>query len=95
MVYQVQLLRSRVGAASRLSLLLDASGDANAVAVASRVVNTSRGPDTVSTVNAVGAGDEVATVELKVVIFVDGPAGALAVARAGLAADGVSDLALT
>lgn len=84
----------RVSAGNRLLALLDTSSDTNAVLVATRVGHSSRDPDAVGATNAVGAGDEVAAIELQVVALVDGPAGALSIAGTGLAASGISELTL-
>ena len=82
-----------VAAAIGVRGLLDTSGNAHTVGVASRVGNASRSPDAPGTVNAVRAGNQIVSSELKVAILL-GPALALGVLGSGLGTRGVSNLAL-
>lgn len=84
-----------VSASNGVLGLLNTGSDADAVLVAARVGDASRGPDAVGTIDAVGASDEAVAVKHEVVVFVNGPAGPLAVARAtDIVTGGVSDHAL-
>lgn len=74
--------------------LLNTSSNSNTVLVASRVRNTSGGPDRPGTVNAVGAGNQIVASELKVTIL-DSPSLTLGVLGSGLSTSGVSNLSLT
>lgn len=63
-IYRQCKAHLRVSAGDGLVALLDTSGDANAVLVATRVGHSSGDPDAVGAANAVGAGNEAAAIEL-------------------------------
>jgi len=82
-----------VQAAVGVGNLLNPGSNANAVFVASRVRNSSGGPDRPSPVDAVGAGNQIVASELQVSIF-DCPSLALGVLRSRLGTSSISDLSL-
>lgn len=88
-------LVGKVLASNRLLLNLDASGNACAVGLASRVLNADVGQDSVGVEGVSGAGEEgIAAAEGQVLVLVDGPALALSVTRKTLSTGGVEEDAL-
>lgn len=84
-----------VKAAVRILGLNSSSRETNTVLVASGVRNTGRDPDAVSSVDAVGAGNQAGTIEGEVAIGINLPALALAISGSGLSTGGVAKLSLT
>ena len=73
---------------------LDTGSNTLTALVVAGLRNTSISPDAPGTLDAVGAGNQVLSTELQVVVRVDGPALAFTVLGGGLSAGGVSDHAL-
>lgn len=84
----------RVLASIRVLRLLHPRSNSNTLLVTSRVGNTRIGPDAPGTVDAVGAGNQITTAELQVVLRVDSPAVVLGVLGGGLGAGGIANLSL-
>lgn len=82
-----------VQAAIGVGSLLNAGSNANTVLVASRVRNSSGCPDRPSSIDAVGAGNQIVASELQVLVL-DGPSLALGVLRGRLGTSGISNLSL-